>query len=414
MITPCAADGNGAGGTGAVEGPTLSQEQALLAAVREQPDDDLPRLAYADWLEEHGQADRAEFIRAQVELGVSIAEGQPHAHSALGVGDGTPAPRGTRTRRRDLERRVKALWKQHRREWAAQPWGGSENLEYWERGFCAHCQAEDVASLIAILPRRLNEAPIQHAHVSATRRQDIARLVEFQALSRLRTLDLFAAWSRPGEEPEMGDADVALLADCPYLSRLEYLDLTQHHVGPEGVSLLAHSAKLPSLRALGLYGNRLDDECVRILATSPLAARLRGLHLSGITAAGARVLGTTRALAQLTRLNLDNTSIGDAGARALAGAAHLSNLTGLWLHSCEIGNAGVKALASSPHLANLEVLDLTSNWTVGHPAAVALVRSPFLKRIRYLDLWRCEGMSQADQLMLRKRFRSRVNFGRSY
>ena len=30
-------------------------------------DDDTPRLAYADWLTENGQDDRAEFIRVQVE-----------------------------------------------------------------------------------------------------------------------------------------------------------------------------------------------------------------------------------------------------------------------------------------------------------------------------------------------------------
>src|SRR5262249_23941598 len=31
-------------------------------------DDDTPRLAYADWLMENGQEERAEFIRAQIEL----------------------------------------------------------------------------------------------------------------------------------------------------------------------------------------------------------------------------------------------------------------------------------------------------------------------------------------------------------
>src|SRR4051812_34816813 len=39
----------------------------LLAAIREQPDDDLARLAYADWLEESGEADRAQFVRLQVQ-----------------------------------------------------------------------------------------------------------------------------------------------------------------------------------------------------------------------------------------------------------------------------------------------------------------------------------------------------------
>ena len=41
---------------------------ALCLAVIRQPEDDLPRLMAADWLEEHGQPERAEFIRVQIEL----------------------------------------------------------------------------------------------------------------------------------------------------------------------------------------------------------------------------------------------------------------------------------------------------------------------------------------------------------
>src|SRR4051794_37823654 len=45
----------------------MSDEPALLRAVRDDPDDDLPRLAYADWLEEKGERPRAAFIRAQLQ-----------------------------------------------------------------------------------------------------------------------------------------------------------------------------------------------------------------------------------------------------------------------------------------------------------------------------------------------------------
>ncbi len=43
-------------------------EQAFLRAIIDEPDDDLHRLAYADWLCEQGEDDRADFIRIQVEL----------------------------------------------------------------------------------------------------------------------------------------------------------------------------------------------------------------------------------------------------------------------------------------------------------------------------------------------------------
>lgn len=49
---------------------------ALLAAVRAAPGDDLPRLVAADWLDERGEPERAEFVRVQVE-----AARQKHRHA---------------------------------------------------------------------------------------------------------------------------------------------------------------------------------------------------------------------------------------------------------------------------------------------------------------------------------------------
>lgn len=43
-----------------------AQERALLAAIRAEPGEDAHRLIYADWLEETGDDERAEFIRVQV------------------------------------------------------------------------------------------------------------------------------------------------------------------------------------------------------------------------------------------------------------------------------------------------------------------------------------------------------------
>ena len=46
----------------------MTHEEAFLADSIEHPDDDTPRMVYADWLDDHGQPERAEFIRVQVEL----------------------------------------------------------------------------------------------------------------------------------------------------------------------------------------------------------------------------------------------------------------------------------------------------------------------------------------------------------
>src|SRR5579884_3454044 len=53
-----------------------AQGRAFIQAIQETPEDDAPRLIYADWLEDHGDADRAEFIRIQCRL-AHLAEDDP-------------------------------------------------------------------------------------------------------------------------------------------------------------------------------------------------------------------------------------------------------------------------------------------------------------------------------------------------
>src|SRR5262249_47609211 len=42
-------------------------DRAFLDDILTHPEDDTPRLIYADWLHDHGDPDRAEFIRLQIE-----------------------------------------------------------------------------------------------------------------------------------------------------------------------------------------------------------------------------------------------------------------------------------------------------------------------------------------------------------
>jgi uncharacterized protein (TIGR02996 family) len=43
----------------------VTHDDAFLQAILENLDDDTPRLVYADWLDEHGDPERADFIRVQ-------------------------------------------------------------------------------------------------------------------------------------------------------------------------------------------------------------------------------------------------------------------------------------------------------------------------------------------------------------
>ena len=90
----------------------MDDRATLLRAVLESPWDDVPRLAYADWLDEHGRGDlaefiRAEFIRVQCELAGRFPDGQPLCECITGPAhDGCPLHRYERLRERQRE-----LWR---------------------------------------------------------------------------------------------------------------------------------------------------------------------------------------------------------------------------------------------------------------------------------------------------------------
>ncbi len=48
--------------------PMTSDRDSFITGICESPEDDNLRLVYADWLEENGEADRAEFIRVQIAI----------------------------------------------------------------------------------------------------------------------------------------------------------------------------------------------------------------------------------------------------------------------------------------------------------------------------------------------------------
>src|SRR4051794_28635949 len=46
----------------------MSEQAGLLRAICEHPDDDTHRRVYADWLEDHGEVEQAEYIRTHLKL----------------------------------------------------------------------------------------------------------------------------------------------------------------------------------------------------------------------------------------------------------------------------------------------------------------------------------------------------------
>ena len=313
---------------------------ALLAACKAQPEEDAPRLVLADCLEEHGQPERAEHIRLQLQL------------ARLPDWELTPAE--VEHRIEELVHRERELEERHSGAWI----GALADLlkcRYFQRG---------------LLAGRLREFPPEGDPLAG-----LAAVAAWPWLEYLQVADRLVA------------QDVARLANSPHLADLSALELLDNGLDDEGAATLAASPYLANLTSLSLWNNRIGDTGARALAASPYLARLTSLSLTYIPigAEGAAALAASPHLANLALLKLESSRIGAEGARALAASPHLARLVELDLRHNDIGDKGARALAASPHLANLRSLDLGYNG-IGRPGIKALVASPHLANLHSLTL----------------------------
>jgi len=148
----------------------MTEREALLAAVCANPDDDTPRLVFADLLQENGEEARAEFIRLQVR----------HAELARLAAPGVDA----------VGRRARELWLQHGKGWR-------EELPQidgiaWHDAFCRGFVEQAVIANDALVVRHadtiFNQAPL--LHLVFLEFEAANGFVELPGLCRLRTLSL--------------------------------------------------------------------------------------------------------------------------------------------------------------------------------------------------------------------------------
>jgi uncharacterized protein (TIGR02996 family) len=326
----------------------VSDADGLLQDILANPDDDAPRLVYADWLEEHGDADRAEFIRAQIEAARLAQE------KAL---------------RPTLQERWWKLLEKHRNEWLREvPAPLRKGVEF-KRGFVdwLHCSALE---LLRGAERLFRRCPVRSVRLKYVTRH-LAELAACPYLARLNQINFQAAGNR------IDGAGARAFFASPHLGGLVDLDLSYNAIGPQGAAALAACPGLAGLRHLNLTHNGVGDEGAAALAASP--------HLGGLEA-----------------LTLYANDVGDAGAATLAAAPHLNRLDFLSLISNQVGPAGVEALAAAPGLPALTRLRLAFN-PVGDRGAGALLASPRLGRLRELDL-RNALVSGETAAELRRRF----------
>jgi uncharacterized protein (TIGR02996 family) len=360
----------------------MTERQALVKAMLADPDDDLPRLVFADWLDENGDPDRAAFNRLQVE-----------------------GMRQTGDDRERLLTEAATILDRHYDDWLG-----------------------PVSRFVWINDHR--ESRIEQLRRQPFRRGMLFRLaVREDEFIRPETQDLLAAWGAEngidlltltrdesvraawsklgtlagvvvntlwgkytGREPPAVDevaspvlASVAsldatgattddpslrVLAHSPHVGLLSGLILNDPHCTDVGLDALARTHQLPNLRALNLNVQRrvrfTPDGVLKVLASGRLP-KFTTLGLGSVSAVGfnfdlARVLNHPMA-GRLTRLGLGVTN----ALTAVARSRQLTRLESLDLRGprLELTSEGVTELLANPALARLRELWITESGANG-------------------------------------------------
>jgi uncharacterized protein (TIGR02996 family) len=229
----------------------MSTEQALLAAVLAKPYDDLPRLIYADWLEESGHSAnlvRATFIRVQCEL----ARIDEDSH-----------------RWKELKQIETQLWTKHRGIFRKTLDNKLSN-EPFHRGFVApHRRMIVLDHLLNWSDEKLNRAPLWEFHVNFRPTTRIAELCHHE---RLRRLGFIGLWT-------MNDEQAVAISESPHAMNLRCIHCRHGVMTAAGIRVIAHSQHLPHLSELILDTHAVDLALATAIVDSPMASRLQRLRL---------------------------------------------------------------------------------------------------------------------------------------
>ncbi|HJZ55953.1 MAG TPA: TIGR02996 domain-containing protein [Gemmataceae bacterium] len=244
----------------------MTDREALLRAIAANPDDDTPRLIYADCVEETGRPEdvaRARFIRLQLD-------------TYRGPGDtgGTDAFNRKLAEARALATPFVQAWLGELPDWAAKFLRQHERItvDDFRRGFLA---------LVRVAPEQfarrghelLDRAPIRGLRTWLKTSQSGEQFLSSSQLARVKSLAISGR--------ELGDLAAALIASSPHLGQLEELDLSTGWITDHGAGVLARATSLTRLRVLRLQRNRVFTEGVVALCTSPNLPKLREIDLCG-------------------------------------------------------------------------------------------------------------------------------------
>ncbi len=304
----------------------MNSHDGFLNAINADPDDDVPRLIYADWLDDQGEPERAEFIRIQCRAATLPWEDERDA----------------------LEDRADELLRRHEDEWLASLGSAARSCEH-HRGFLARVypRPEDYSQCFGALfgvgpactvcfdvsrggaPEEafpsLDAERLIGLDLSGWPPETAARWLDRAgSLARLRSLDISLRFSSSISEAQTESALQLLQRES--LPCLQSLALRGWGITDARLSSLIHAEILSGLKLLDLRANHsISDDGLRWLASSPALTALETLSLGDVTERGMHLLSESPHLARLSNLELEFLH-GDPG--PAVGALASSSLIG--------------------------------------------------------------------------------------
>lgn len=232
-----------------------SDGDALLKVICERPREDTPRLMYADWLDEHGDSLRAEFIRFQIEF--------PRWN--------TSHPRYAELRARDdtfeaaRPAWLNALPRAPGVKYVNSPVG------WWDRGFVCWVEFQHTKAFAESADVVFEATPATTLEVNRVTAGTVSRMLDSPLVARVSQLYLHGT---------LGPDAVRRVAACARLSQLETLHLWGG-CPDEGAEALAASPHLGALKMISFSGHTLTDRGLLALVDSAALAAVSRVVLNG-------------------------------------------------------------------------------------------------------------------------------------
>jgi uncharacterized protein (TIGR02996 family) len=262
--------------------PVSPEVQSFFRAIKEQPDDDTPRLIFADWLQERGDAAsaaRGEFLRLSV-LRHRLAPDDPNYEV--------------------LKRREAELFREHRWTWLG-PLADAARGWTFERGMVQITAQCDILCDPEVTSWARTEAVLWIDALALTDfwyeqdnyDPDLSYLTCSPLLTHLNRFDLSNLRTR--RLTQMGLRVLFRALRARNLLLLTELVLSHNMLTRSQIVSLALSSRLARLNCLDLQHNRLNDGLAQILAESPFLKNGVTLLLRGnrYTAEGIALLRRT-------------------------------------------------------------------------------------------------------------------------